>query len=295
MPAPTIDAHHHLWQYSAAQYPWLNGPLAGLRRDFLPAELQRELAAANVAGTVVVQARQDEAETEWLLSLARETIQIRGVVGWAHIAADDFPDRIRELAQQPGLVGLRHWVQAEPEGFLDGANFNRGIRALHQTGLTYDILITERQLEEATRFVDRHPDQQFVVDHMAKPRIAAGELEPWKTRITELARRPNVCCKISGMITEADPKAWTTEQLLPYLDTVVSAFEPSRLMAGSDWPVCLAGIGYTAWWDLLRNYFANFTEDEQQSIFNGCASRVYRLDSAWRTVTFEESDESPRS
>lgn len=277
-PIKTIDAHHHLWRYSAAQYSWINGPLIPIRRDFLPSHLQPELAAAEVAGTVVVQARQDEAETDWLLSLARSTPEIRGVVGWADIAADNFAHHLEHLAQQPNLVGLRHVVQAEPAGFLDGAKFNRGIDALAETGLTYDILIVEHQIEEATRFIDRHPQQQFVLDHMAKPRIAASELEPWKQRITELARRPNVCCKISGMVTEANPEAWTIAQLYPYLDTVVSTFEPARLMAGSDWPVCLAGITYKGWWDLLREYFANFSEDEQRSVFSECARQAYRLD-----------------
>ena len=276
----TIDAHHHLWRYSAAEFAWLDGPLIDLRRDFLVADLQRELASASVDATIVVQARQTGEETQWLLSLARETPQIRGVVGWADIAADDFEKRIDQLVEQPQLVGLRHVVQAESPGFLDGPAFNRGIAALRDTGLAYDVLIFERQLEEATRFVDRHPEQQFVLDHIAKPRIAAGELEPWKQRITELARRPNVCCKVSGMVTEADPKVWTTAQLMPYLDTVVSTFGPMRLMTGSDWPVCLAGVSYAVWWDLLRSYFSSFSEDEQQSIFSGCARRAYRLDSA---------------
>ena len=276
----TIDGHHHLWRYSAAEYGWIDGPLIDLRRDFLVPDLKGELASAHVSATVVVQARQSEEETQWLLSLASDTPEISGVVGWADIAAVDFTDRLEQLAQRPGLVGLRHVVQAEPPGFLDYPAFNRGIGALHGVGLAYDILIYQRQLQEAARFVDRHPQQQFVLDHIAKPRIAAHELEPWKQQISELARRPNVCCKISGMVTEADPKAWTAEQLFPYLDTVVSAFEPERLMAGSDWPVCLAGASYKAWWDLLRNYFADFSEDERRSIFSGCARRAYHLDSA---------------
>lgn len=273
----TIDAHHHMWRYSAAEYEWIEGPLAEIRRDFLPADLQRELATANIDGTVVVQARQHESETEWLLSCARETPQIFGVVGWARIAADDFLQQLNRLAQEPKLVGLRHWVQAEPDGFLDQPEFNRGIRALREVGLVYDILILERQLEEATRFVDRHPEQPFVLDHMAKPKIAAGELEPWRTRIIELARRPTVCCKVSGMVTEANPKNWTPAQLRPYLDSVVEAFGPHRLMAGSDWPVCLAGTSYKGWWDLLREYFARFSEEERSSIFGGCAMKTYGL------------------
>ena len=275
--ATAIDAHHHLWHYSAAEYGWIDDSMVELRRDFVPIDLEHELAAAGVDGTVVVQARQTEEETRWLLSCAHETTPILGVVGWADIAAEDFERRLEGFVQQRYLVGLRHVVQAEPDGFLDGAEFDRGIRAMQDSGLVYDVLIYERQLEEATRFVDRHPEQTFVLDHMAKPRIAAGELEPWRKRLIELARRPNVCCKVSGMVTEANPKSWTPEQLRPYLDAVVDAFGPRRLMVGSDWPVCLVGTSYTGWWDLLRSYFVEFSEDERASVFGGCAMKTYGL------------------
>lgn len=272
-----IDAHHHLWRYSAEEYGWIDESMAELRRDFGTKDLERELMTGSIDGTVVVQARQSDEETQWLLSLARETPEILGVVGWAEIAADDFGARVEQLAEAPRLVGLRHVVQAEPDGFLDASAFNRGIHAMRDKRLVYDILIYERQLEEATRFVDRHPEQVFVLDHIAKPKIAAGELEPWRMRILELARRPNVCCKVSGMVTEANPKCWTPEELRPYLDAVVEAFGSRRLMAGSDWPVCLVGTSYKGWWDLLRGYFAKFSEDERASIFGGCAVSVYGL------------------
>jgi L-fuconolactonase len=274
----TIDAHHHLWRYSAADYGWIDDSMAELRHDFVIEDLERELTAANIDGTVVVQARQTNEETQWLLSLAGQTPRILGVVGWAKIAGEDFEKQIEQLTQDGWLVGLRHVVQVEPDGFLDDAAFNRGIRALRNTGLVYDILIFERQLEEARRFVDRHPEQVFVLDHIAKPRIAAGELEPWRSKIIELARRPNVCCKVSGMVTEANPKSWTPEQLQPYLDAVVEAFGPQRLMAGTDWPVCLVGTSYKGWWDLLRRYFADYSEDERASIFSGCAMKTYGLE-----------------
>ncbi len=235
------------------------------------------MAAAQVDRSIVVQARQDEDETQWLLSLARETRQICGVVGWAPIAAEDFGRRLEQLTQERLLVGLRHVVQAEPAGFLDDAAFNRGIQAMRATDLVYDILIYEGQLEEATRFVDRHPAQMFVLDHVAKPKIAAGQIEPWRTRMIELARRPNIYCKVSGMVTEADPKSWDASQLRPYLDVVVEAFGPKRLMAGSDWPVCLVGTGYAQWWNVLRMYFAEFSAAERASIFSGCAAKTYRL------------------
>ena len=273
----TIDAHHHLWRYSALEYEWIDDTMAELRHDFLIDDLDRELAAARVDGTVVVQARQSEEETQWLLALARETPHLLGVVGWAEIAAGDFERQLEQLAQQRLLVGLRHVVQAEPDGFLDDEAFNRGIRAMRGKGLAYDILIYERQLEETTRFVDRHPEQMFVLDHLAKPRIAAGELQPWRERITAMAQRQNVCCKISGMVTEANPKSWTREQLRPYLDTVVEAFGPERLMAGTDWPVCLVGTSYSGWWEILRGYFSDFSEEERATIFGGCAVKTYRL------------------
>jgi L-fuconolactonase len=275
--AATIDAHHHLWRYSVTEYGWIDESMAELQHDFVTEDLERELAAASIDGTVVVQARQSDEETQWLLSLARETPEIFGVVGWAEIAADDFGARVEQLAEETRLVGLRHVVQAELKGFLDGSAFNRGIRAMRGKGLAYDILICERQLDEATRFVDRHPEQVFVLDHIAKPKIAVGELEPWRTRIVELARRPNVCCKVSGMVTEANPKSWTLEELRPYLDAVVKAFEPQRLMAGTDWPVCLLGASYKGWWELLRSYFAGFSEDERASIFGACAMKTYGL------------------
>jgi L-fuconolactonase len=272
-----IDSHHHLWRYSASEYDWINNRMAALRRDFLPSDLVIEFANAEVDGAVTVQARQTLEETEWLLELARTCKQIRGVVGWAPIAASNFQDSLHKLAADPKLVGLRHIVQAEPQGFLDGADFNRGIRALHTTGLVYDLLILQSQLDEAIRFVDRHPDQIFVLDHIAKPKIAAREIEPWRTRIQELSKRANVCCKLSGMVTEDSWSNSSLESLRPYLDIAVEAFGPDRLMAGSDWPVCLVATSYAQWWTMLRTYFAAFSESERTNIFGATAIKVYDL------------------
>jgi L-fuconolactonase len=272
-----IDAHHHLWRYSAVEYGWINDNMAALRRNFLPADLAVELAEANVDGVVTVQARQTLEETWWLLELARSCEAIRGVVGWAPLAASDFEGSLEELTADQKLVGLRHVVQAEPKGFLDNTEFNRGIRAMQDTGLVYDLLIVEGQLEEAARFVDRHPQQRFVLDHIAKPKIAMGEIEPWRYRLQELSKRGNVSCKLSGMVTEDSWSHWSIESLGPYLETVVEAFGPDRLMAGSDWPVCLVATSYSRWWLLLRNYFAGFTDDERADIFGATAMRIYNL------------------
>lgn len=275
--SPVIDSHHHLWQYSPAEYGWIDDSMAALRRDFLPANLVDELTQANIDGAIAVQARQILEETHWLLELAQTCPQIRGVVGWAPIASPTFEDSLPQLTNQPKLVGLRHVVQAEPAGFLDAPDFNRGIRALTQTHLIYDILIFERQLEEATRLVDRHPNQQFVLDHIAKPKIASHELEPWRTHLRELSKRHNVSCKLSGMVTEDSWSTWSLESLRPYLDTVVESFGPDRLLAGSDWPVCLVATTYTHWWQTLRDYFANFTPEEREKIFGANATRIYRI------------------
>jgi L-fuconolactonase len=272
-----IDAHHHLWRYSASEYEWIDDSMTALRRDFLPAEFIDELAGAGIDGAVTVQARQTLEETHWLLKLAGKHKEIFGVVGWAPVVSPDFETSVDTLAADPKLVGLRHVVQAEPQGFLDNADFNRGIRALQGTGLVYDLLIAEHQLGEAIRFVDRHHQQMFVLDHIAKPKIAAGEIEPWRNRIQELSKRSNVCCKISGMVTEDSWSQWSIESMRPYLDTVVSAFGPDRVMAGSDWPVCLVATGYEQWWQVLRNYFADFSNDERDGIFGATAARIYTL------------------
>ncbi|WP_255483971.1 amidohydrolase family protein [Granulicella sp. 5B5] len=272
-----IDAHHHLWHYTTAEYGWIDDTMQPLRRDFLPADLVEACAAAHVDATIAVQARQTLEETHWLLALATENPLIRGVVGWADIAAADLPATLEPLLANPHLKGLRHIVQAEPDGFLDDPAFNRGIEALTRTGLTYDILIFARQLPEATRFVDRHPTQSFVLDHIAKPSIASGEIAHWSASIHELARRPNVTCKLSGMVTEANWHTWTPSTLKPYFDVALEAFGPTRLMAGSDWPVLNVASTYTQWWQTLDTWLAPLSPDERVQIEGRTAARVYHL------------------
>jgi L-fuconolactonase len=275
-----IDSHHHLWRYTQAEYGWIDDAMQVLRRDFLVADLEAELTTAAVDGTVVVQARQTLEETSWLLHLAAQTSSIRGVVGWAPIASGDFAETLEALRGNPLLKGLRHVVQAEPTGFLDGAEFNRGIAALRDTGLVYDLLIVAGQLPEATRFVDRHPEQSFVLDHIAKPGIAGQEIEPWAAQIRELAKRPNVTCKLSGMVTEADWRSWSAASLRPYFDRVLEAFGPARLMAGSDWPVLTVACSYSQWWATVAEWTAALSETERAQIEGGVAATVYNLDAA---------------
>lgn len=278
-PSPLrIDAHHHLWQYVPEEFSWIGEEMAALRRDFLPENLRPELQAAKVDGTVVVQARESLDETKWLLACARSTPWIRGVVGWAPLGSDELPRVLDAFADASQLVGFREVVQGKPVGYLERGAFDRGIRHLTERALAYDILIYEHQIIEATRLVDRHPYQRFLLDHAAKPKICASGLEPWKTQLHQLASRDNVFCKISGLATEAHWQSWTLDSLRPYLDVCVDAFGTDRLIAGSDWPVCLAACPYTHWWNVLEQYFADFSADEIASIFGRNAIEFYRLE-----------------
>ena len=275
--AERIDAHQHLWRYTAAEYGWLDESRRMLRRDFLPKDLMREISAG-VDGTVVVQARQTMEETRWLLQMADECDAIRGVVGWAPIAGEDFPGVMEEFEHRPKLKGLRHLIESEKdENYILREDFNAGIRTLVGSGLVYDIVIYERHLPQTIEFVDEHTEQVFVLDHVGKPRIGAGVMEPWAARMRELAKRENVWCKVSGMVTEANWSSWNAETLRPYLDVVVEAFGVGRLMVGSDWPVCLVACEYGRWFDLLRDYFAEFSDPERDAVFGGTAVEVYGL------------------
>jgi L-fuconolactonase len=275
-----IDAHHHLWHYTPEEFDWIDDRMRALRRDFLADDLCGEIDAADVRATVAVQARQTIEETHWLLDTAAANSFIQGVVGWAPIAADNFSTILDQLCQNPLLKGLRHVVQGEADGFLDEKNFNRGIDSLTDAGLVYDLLIYARQLEEAIRFVDRHPKQSFVLDHIAKPEIAANQFEPWNRAIRELAQRDNVVCKLSGMVTEANWAEWTPKTLRPYFDTVLDAFEPSRLMFGSDWPVLIVASSYQRWQQTVFEWIAPLTPTERAEIEGNVAARIYRLGEA---------------
>ena len=251
--------------------------MRAIRRDFLPRDLEAELGATGIQGVVSVQARQSLDETEDLLALARQAPFVRGVVGWVPLAAADVEEHLDRFGGEPLLRGVRHVVQGEPDGFLTGEAFDRGVGLLASRGLVYDILIYERQLREAVVFVDRHPGQVFVLDHVAKPRIRDRALEPWAQQMRRLAERPNVFCKVSGMVTEAHFVSWREEHLRPYWDVALEAFGPRRLMFGSDWPVCLVACGYARWHELVRGWAAGLSDDEQAELFGGTACRAYGL------------------
>jgi L-fuconolactonase len=279
-----VDSHQHFWRYDPEEYGWIGDDLAAIRRDFLPPELAGEIAAAGVDAVVSVQARQSLDETRWLLELADANAFIAGVVGWVPLVSPSVADTLSALAANPRLCGVRHVLQGEPDpDFAARPDFNRGIAALRGLGLAYDVLVYERQLPAAIALVDRHPDQVFVVDHVAKPRIRDAVVSPWRARMRDLARRPNVFCKLSGMVTEADLGAWTRAALQPYADVVLEAFGPSRLMFGSDWPVCLGACSYSSWLATVRELCARLSAGERESVLGGTTRRAYGLDARGRT------------
>jgi L-fuconolactonase len=273
-----IDSHHHLWRYNERDYVWMSDGMSILRRDFLLPEFAEALRQSGIQGVVTIQARQMIEETRWLLSLAQTSAIIRGVVGWVPLAHPSVREQLEKFAQNPRLKGVRHVLHDEPDDdYMLRDDFNRGVGLLEEYGLVYDILIFERHLPQAIRLVDRHPNQVFIVDHIAKPRIGAHLLSPWREKLRELARRENVYCKVSGMVTEADWKDWTLEDLAPYFDVVLSTFGPKRIMFGSDWPVLNLAASYPRWVEMVQRAFAALSEWEQSRIWGETAAEAYRL------------------
>lgn len=273
-----IDAHHHFWRYDPVEYGWIDDTMKVIRRDFLPEHLRAEIAGTGVDGVVSVQARQNRVETQWLLDLATQHDFIKGVVGWVELVSPDVRADLERFAVNPKLKSVRHVIQGEPDdNFILREDFNRGIRELKPFNLAYDILIFERQLPPTIKFVDAHPDQVFILDHIAKPRIKDDAFESWNRNLRELARRPNVYCKASGMVTEADFATWTENQLQRYFAAALEAFGPQRLMFGSDWPVCLVACGYARWHKLVSDWIRNLSQSEQERILGGTAIEAYKL------------------
>jgi L-fuconolactonase len=275
----TIDAHHHLWKYSAAEYGWITPEQRAIRRDFLPEDLEPLMHHFGIEATVAVQARQTLEETTWLLGLSEKHPLIRGVVGWVPLTDGAGVKRsLERFAGNRRLRGVRHLIQDESDPrYILRNDFNEGVSALREFGLRYDILIFERHLPAAIEFVDRHPNQTFILDHVAKPRIKDKIMSPWDRNMRELAKRQNVYCKLSGMVTEADPQHWTPADLQPYIDVALGAFGPRRLMYGSDWPVMLLAADYARWYGTATNAIAKLSKAEQDRIMGGTAAEAYGI------------------
>ena len=275
-----IDSHQHFWQYSPVDHAWMSDAMGMLKRDFLPAELQPLLAANGFDGCVAVQARQSLEETRWLLELANENSFIQGVVGWVDLRSDDLLAQLTEFAANTKLVGVRHVVQDEPDDmFLLSKAFRRGIARLREFNLVYDLLLFPRHLPVAVELVKEFPDQAFVLDHIAKPRIAEGVLAPWCEDLKKLAQFENVSCKLSGMVTEANWKQWKPEDFHPYLDCVFAAFGAERLMIGSDWPVCVVSGEYGDTMQIVTDYVKQFPESVRTGVSGENCARIYGLQS----------------
>jgi L-fuconolactonase len=276
-----LDAHHHFWDPATADYPWLTEALAPIRRRFGPEDLAPELAAADVAATIVVQTRASLDETRELLALAGSSTFVRGVIGWVDLTDPGTADVLAELMEGPGgdrLVGIRHQVHDEPDaGWLGRPDVRRSIRAIGAAGLAYDLLVRARELPAAIELCRSLPDVRFVVDHLAKPPIATAPLEPWSTLLGEFAAIANVACKISGLVTEADWATWRVEDLRPAAERAFEVFGAGRLIFGSDWPVCLLAASYGDVLDAARRLTAGLSPDERAAIFGGNARATYRL------------------
>ena len=274
-----IDAHHHLWRYRPSEFEWIDGSMSKLQRDHLADEFVRTMRCAGVAGSVVVQARQTVSETEWLLEIAKNVPEILGVVGWLPLRDSNLKALLSTARQNHLLKGLRHVVQDEPsDDFLLDPDFNRGMEFLTEGHLTFDLLVRESQLPATNVFVRRFPGIPFVLDHLAKPDIRTGKgFDSWRGQLLHLGECPNVSCKLSGLATEARWNEWTLEDLKPFLDAALEAFGTERLMAGSDWPVCLLATGYDRWWNTLQQWCAPFESSTRAKILGLNALHFYTL------------------
>jgi len=273
-----IDAHQHFWKYNSSEYSWISDQTEVLKRDFLPDNLFQELKSVNFDGSIAVQARQSLEETRWLLDISGKHEFVRGVVGWIDLCSEDSEKQLNEFTKNRKFAGVRHVLQDEPDDrFMLSDSFMKGIDVLGRYNIVYEILILPKHLAVADKLVDRFPGQKFVLDHIAKPFIKEGTISPWREEVQKLARHPNLSCKLSGMVTEADWKGWKKEDLVPYLDVVFEAFGPSRLMIGSDWPVCTVSSSFDKTMELVIDYIKNFSQTDRDMILGNNAMRIYKL------------------
>jgi L-fuconolactonase len=274
-----IDAHQHFWHYNAVRDSWITDNMQVIKHDFLPADLLPQLSSNGIHGCIAVQADQSESENDFLLQLASENNFIRGVVGWVDLQAADVEDRLNYYSKFKKMKGFRHVLQGELQRDLMLTNaFKQGIGLLNKYGFTYDVLIFPDQLKFTEQLVALYPDQTFIIDHIAKPNIKGQKIDGWKENIQAIAKYPNVSCKVSGMVTEANWNTWQEADFKPYLDTIFEAFGFSRVLFGSDWPVCLVAATYSRMLDIVKHYTAKFSAQEQALFWGNNAIKIYRLD-----------------
>ena len=272
-----IDSHHHFWKYHPVKDAWISEDMNILQRDFLPADFLPIIQNSGIDGVVMVQADQSEAETNFLLECARSNDVFKGVVGWIDIASDQLENKLEKYQSELLLKGFRHIVQAEPPGFLASKKFVNGVKCLAKRGYTYDLLINEKQLEEAYTFLKEVSETAVVIDHISKPDIKSQSKSNWEYYMRKIAELPHVYVKLSGMVTEADWSNWKTEDLRPYVDKCLEWFGPDRLMFGSDWPVCLLAGEYDEVKNALEDCLKELTSEEVNKIMGGTAIQFYQL------------------
>lgn len=271
-----VDTHVHFWEYNQQRDDWMDS-MPVLQQNYFPSNLVATLEENKIDHCVAVQASQSEDETRFLVDLANKHPFIKGVVGWIDLQDENIEERLTHFSHYPIIKGWRHVVQGEPDDFLLRPNFQRGIKALQPFGYTYDLLIYHHQLKPALEFVARFPEQPLVIDHCAKPDVAHQQIHDWKNLMLEIAKAPNVYCKLSGLLTEAKWNEWADADFYPYLDVAIEAFGIDRLLFGSDWPVVLVSGGYSKWKNLLENYLSGFSEEDKAKVFGENAVRFYHL------------------
>jgi L-fuconolactonase len=279
---PVVDSHHHFWTPGRYDYYWMSGPeLEPIRQPFRPADLQPLLTASGVEYTVLVQTVPSVDETREFLEIAQDTPFVAGVVGWVDLTDPGVDVTLADLRASRGgeyLVGIRHMVHDEPDAeWLLRPDVQRGLQAVAHAGLAYDLLLRPRELPTALEVVKAHPHLRFVIDHLAKPEIASGQIAKWTELITPFGEQPHVMCKLSGMVTEANWTSWTPEDLRPYVETVLDIFGTERVMFGSDWPVSLLAAEYGRVKLALESALPPLTAAQEAAIFGGNAVRFYRL------------------
>jgi len=273
-----IDSHQHFWNYEPVKHQWIDDCMLTIRRDFAPCDLKKEYDENGIDGCIAVQADQTLEETDFLLKLSEKNDFIKGIVGWVDLRDSDVDTVLESYSKHEKIKGFRHVVQGEPDhNFLLRPDFLRGISALEKYNFTYDILIFPHQLGATLEFVKKFPNQKFVIDHIAKPYIKDGFYDGWATLMLEIGKLPNVYCKLSGMITEADFKTWTPAQIAPYMSLVLKAFGANKLMFGSDWPVCLVAGNYKKVKKLVTNFIANLSSSDQKAIMGENALKFYNI------------------
>ena len=274
-----IDSHQHFWYYNPTDFSWIDDSMSILKQNFLPDDLNELVSPLGIEGTVAVQAMASELDTHFLLELAEVNKVVKGVVGWIDLTNKDVSQRLQHYQGNEYLKGFRMVLQDKSPELIYSKDFRRGIRTLSDYNYTYDLLVFPHHLDATIDLVRSFPDQKFVLDHMAKPYIKKGEIDPWSKSMSELSKASdNVYCKVSGLVTEADWKTWNENQIFPYIDVVVEAFGCNRLMYGSDWPVCKLASEYKRVFDMIEDYFDQFSTEEKTDVMRNTALKFYSLE-----------------